>query len=152
FREKYEERYLHAVNDSISMTFDNLPFVDGNRYSGSGVRAGLYPYVDGKRLTYTSLSYSEQGSGASVTFYGTAAGDFTVAMTEDGIRFTAQSDFELKNESKGGDDEPRKRADGSILRLNYRGFDYTVQVGAGTLADENTFRSEDGVLVLELDR
>jgi hypothetical protein len=152
FREKYEERYLHAVNDSISMTFDNLPLVDGNRYSGSGVRAGLYPYSGGKRLTYTSLSYSEQGSGASVTFYGTAAGDFTVAMTEDGIRFTAQSDFELKNESKGGDDEPRKRADGSILRLNYRGFDYAVQVAGGTLADENTFISEHGGLFLALDR
>lgn len=152
FREKYEERYLHAVNDSISMTFDNLPLVDGNRYSGSGVRAGLYPYSGGKRLTYTSVSYSEQGSGASVTFHGTAAGDFTVAMTEGGVRFTAQSDFELRSESKGGDDEPAKRAENNVLRLNYRGFDYTVQVTAGILADEKTFRSDHGELFLALDR
>ena len=87
-----------------------------------------------------------------MTFHGTAAGDFTVAMTEGGVRFTAQSDFELRSESKGGDDEPAKRAENNVLRLNYRGFDYTVQVAAGILADEKTFLSENGELFLALDR
>lgn len=42
FDEKYQERYVDKVCESKSAIFDNLPMVDGYRWSGSNIRSGLY--------------------------------------------------------------------------------------------------------------
>jgi len=148
FKEGYKERYLTEVNDSTSMTFDNLPFVDGNRYSGGGVRAGLYPYADGKRLTYKDVIYDEDGDAAYVTFKGTQIGDFRIYIHEDGIEFNADGDFTLVNESKKGADEPEKRAENNKVILKYRGFEYIVTVKKGVLRDADTFISNEKSIIL----
>lgn len=150
FRERYEERYLRAVNDSVSMTFDNLPFIDGNRYSGLGVRAGLYPFVAGKSLTYKNKEYKESGHTAEMLFTGTEAGDFRVVFDEEKIGFYAGRDFEMRSVSKKGADEPEKCAKDKTLTLTYRGFAYTVTVKTGFLKDEDVFISSNGALELVL--
>ena len=38
FREDYRERYLENVCTTNDLLYDNLPFVDGNRFSGNGIR------------------------------------------------------------------------------------------------------------------
>lgn len=148
FREDYEERYLNTKNDSTAMTFDNLPFTDGNRYSGSGVRAGLYPYSDGETLTYETLEYSEDEGCASVVFKGTQIGDFVITAKEDRMEFCADGDFYLKNVSKNGADEPQKTLDGNRIKLIYRCFEYSVPVISGIAKDINTFESENKKIVL----
>lgn len=150
FREGYKERYLNSVNDSISMTYDNLPFIDGNRYSGSGVRAGLYPYVNGEWLTYKDMKYEEDDSTAAVTFCGTQAGDFRIKLTENEIEFSADKDFCLVSESKKGADEPKKSTDGKTVFLKYRDFDYEVKIVCGKAEDENKFVSSGCRITLKM--
>lgn len=48
FDETYEERYLKEPCTLPSCTYDNLPVIDGNRWSGKNIRAGLYPMLPGK--------------------------------------------------------------------------------------------------------
>ena len=151
FREGYEERYLNAVNDNPAMTFDNLPFVDGNRYSGGGVRAGLYPFADGEALTYKTLEYGEDENSATVIFKGTQTGDFRITAKENVIEFSADGDFTLKNISKNGADEPEKTVCGNEIRLKYRGFEYLVRTDAGYVKDKNTFVSENKKIILKTD-
>jgi hypothetical protein len=43
FDEQYKERYLSQVCDGHQMYYDNLPVIDGNRWSGGSIRAGIYP-------------------------------------------------------------------------------------------------------------
>ena len=45
FDEQYAERYLEQICRTHSMTYDNLPVIDGNRWSAGKIRAGLYPLV-----------------------------------------------------------------------------------------------------------
>ncbi|MBO4422542.1 MAG: hypothetical protein J5879_03830 [Clostridia bacterium] len=151
FRQGYEERYLHSVNDSVSMNFDNLPFTDGNRCSGGGVRAGLYPFANGEALTYVSLEYNEDDAGAAVTFKGTQIGDFTVSMKEDRVEFHADGDFTLKNISNPAADVTEKTLEGGTVRCKYRGFGYAVAVSAGHAADASTFESENKKIILKMD-
>lgn len=148
FREGYRERYLDTVNDSKSMTFDNLPFTDGNRCSGNGVRAGLYPFADGEKLVYSDVVYSENENSATVSFSGTQVGEFSVSMFEDRIEFSAQKDFCLENITKKGEDEPQKRVDGDGILLNYRGFEYRVGLIKGVAENADLIRSENGRIVL----
>ena len=152
FREGYKERYLNTVNDSTAMTFDNLPFTDGNRYSGGGVRAGLYPFAGGEALTYKTLEYKEDDNSATVVFKGTQAGDFVITTKENCIEFRADGEFELKNISKNGADEPEKTLCDNEIRLKYRGFEYSVPVVAGFAKDVNTFVSENKKIILGTDK
>lgn len=43
FDEKYKERYLTEANPHESFVYDNLPVIDGNRWSRGRIRAGIYP-------------------------------------------------------------------------------------------------------------
>lgn len=43
FDERYKERYLEEICDRPFLVYDNLPIMDGNRWSGHGVLAGMYP-------------------------------------------------------------------------------------------------------------
>lgn len=43
FDSDYEERYLTQRCETPACIYDNLPVMDGCRWSGSGVRAGIYP-------------------------------------------------------------------------------------------------------------
>jgi hypothetical protein len=45
FDENYEERYLGGKCKENSLCFDNLPVMDGNRWSHGNIRAGIYPVV-----------------------------------------------------------------------------------------------------------
>lgn len=41
------------------MYLDNLPVMDGNIYTGSGILAGIFPMKDGKEVTFTDMKYDE---------------------------------------------------------------------------------------------
>ena len=71
-------------------------------------------------------------------------------MYEDRIEFTAEKDFCLVNESKKGEDEPQKRVDGDGVVLQYRGFEYRVGLIKGAAADADTFKSDNGKIILLL--
>jgi hypothetical protein len=45
FDDRYPERYLTAPCREEALLYDNLPVMDGGRWSGGGVRAGMYPVV-----------------------------------------------------------------------------------------------------------
>lgn len=94
FRDAYHERYLGSVCGGSVLTYDNLPVVDGARFSGDGIRAGLYPFVDGEPLTFEGFDWSEQDGAAVVTLTGTQAGTVTVTFTETGI--SVLSDREIR--------------------------------------------------------
>ena len=61
FSDSYRERYLDAVCDSPVLKYDNLPVIDGNRFSGGGVRAGGYLLVDGAPYLPLSMECREEG-------------------------------------------------------------------------------------------
>lgn len=58
FNQNYKERYAEKPCVGELLTYDNLPVIDGNRWSGNGIRAGIFP----KKLNdvkHTSFSFGE---------------------------------------------------------------------------------------------
>jgi hypothetical protein len=45
FDELYRERYLEDICTTEGCVYDNLPLMDGSRWSGNGERAGIYPVM-----------------------------------------------------------------------------------------------------------
>lgn len=154
FREGYEEIYHKEVCTDEYLVFDNLSVVDGNRFSGNGVLAGLYPKAEGKALGFTQFNYSQQGEDVTLSVLGTSVGTLTFVFTQSGITVTSASgsdfafDF-VQNEHAAG--LPAKAMQGERMSLAHKGFDYVVAVLKGS-AYENKLASEGGSLMLDLSK
>jgi hypothetical protein len=57
FDGRYPERYLTTPCTEEALTYDNLPVVDGGRWSGGGVRAGMYIVAVGSSGETAALSF-----------------------------------------------------------------------------------------------
>lgn len=55
FDQQYKERYLETPCTEQKCIYDNLPFVDGYRWSGNGVRAGLYLFIQNNAAEWNTV-------------------------------------------------------------------------------------------------
>lgn len=141
FDDRYAERYLDAVCDSDKITYDNLPVADGSRFSGHGVRGGLYPSSDEKAaggLPYAGMTYREASGAAEAIFSGTPCGDVTFTLREDGVHIAKTGAAPLYLTLCGdrtAADFPEISAEGEdTLRYIYRARPYCVRfAGAAVL-------------------
>lgn len=139
FRDGYKERYLGGVCDSNSLTYDNLPFVDGFRFSGHGIRAGLYPVTGcGDGMEYSDLMYEEKDGAAHLTFTGTPCGDVTFIMNEGDItvRKTGESPLVLRHMYDPAVADKYIEVTGisaDRIALRYNNFDYAIGITQGEL-------------------
>lgn len=147
FRDGYKERYLDSVCTSHDLFYDNLPVVDGLRFSGGGVRGGVYPFVGGTPLTYKKFEWSGD---ASVTLSGTQAGKVTVFFEDDGIRATAEKSIRWVPVYSQKDTEKLISASISKNRidLRYNGYSYFVTATKGELLNDFSVEGTDVRLLL----
>lgn len=152
FNEDYPERYRDEVCTEDFLQFDNLPVMDGNRWSGNKVRAGLYPCkADGgdSPLTFTDMKYSEKDGIAEVVFAGTEIGNLSFCLCEDKIRITADKNFKLctklNRKAKG---LPEAAVKGNEVQLTHRGFEYKVKALLGRIDKDFNITSEGGTIEL----
>ena len=55
FDQQYKERYLETPCTEQKCIYDNLPFVDGYLWSGNGVRAGLYLFIQNNAAEWNTV-------------------------------------------------------------------------------------------------
>ena len=127
FREDYIERYIDSVASGNELTYDNLPFVDGNRFCGKNLRSGMYLSEGGTE--YKDVLYSEKNSTAVVTYTETPFGNVTFTMSEEGVNIKAEKPFKLRNfYDKSAEFLPKMTAAGDRINLNHNGYDYAVRL------------------------
>lgn len=158
FREDYRERYLENVCTTNDLLYDNLPFVDGNRFSGNGIRGGLYLVTDKGRyaggMTYQDMIYEETNGEAKVTFKGTPCGDVIFKLNENGIYVGKTSDtpamLVYMYDSKAVGLPEIKLASENKLDFKYKGHRYSVELSIGEFNDINNIGFESKELFLNL--
>lgn len=138
FDEKYEERYLDTPCDNPLMIYDNLPVIDGNRWSGGGIRAGMYPAIcdhDGKIIELKgamTVEYPEDGSMA-VKISGDRALDVT--CDEGGISFSLTSGTNERlvlDICDGSGMLAKVELGNDIIQYKHNGFSYHIKVDNAT--------------------
>ena len=139
FDDGYAERYLDAVCDSDKIVYDNLPVVDGSRFSGHGVRGGLYPSADGGEpggMPYTRMRYRELDGAAVIEFSGTPCGEVTFILEEEGIRISktgAAPIYLTLCGDRTAADFPEIGVEGEgTLRYIYRAYPYRIRFAGAT--------------------
>ena len=108
YDENYKERYYEGVEDKIYSTYDDLPIVDGYRFSREDFCAGGYFFGEnGEELTFIDTEYSQQGSSAQTI----------TAITESGKLLFITDEKNVKISSCFG--EFRIKMAGTLENVNY---------------------------------
>lgn len=144
FDERYPERYLDAFCDSPAAHFDNLPLMDGHRWSEDGVKAGIWLCNEGgDKAAVSEASFRDAGDGSLVTTFTVSGGSrCTVMCREDRIQIDlseypeGQLRFVMAHDGKG----PALQHHGNIMLYHWNRFEYVLRVSTGTLAQA------DGIL------
>ncbi|MDR6550049.1 hypothetical protein [Paenibacillus qinlingensis] len=158
FCENYRERYVDEVCTGNQLQFNNLPIMDGYRWSGNHIRAGIYPFysVDGQLLplTFEHIAYQEEDGRAILSFTGTACGTITVTLDDDAMSITMDKNADqilwIPKYDANAQSLPRiTHATESELHMVYDQFAYSpFQVLQGTLDSSYSLRAKDNQIKL----
>lgn len=150
FKEEYPDPFEDKVCPNNEATYDALPVVDGNVFSGNKVIAGAYP-VDaktGEAILSTDMRFTQIGENAALVDYGSIR--FT--LLEQGMKIAADEDFIM--DFRYGKTERHfptlVSCTDKVLRLHYNGMDYGIELTAGRFDGATKVCSEDGIIELQI--
>ncbi|MDR2375562.1 MAG: hypothetical protein LBD96_03890 [Treponema sp.] len=133
FDDTYAERYLRDTCTNENMTYDNLPVIDGNRWSGRGKRAGWYFRRGGEVLAVKDCVVEDAGGGELRLLLRTDDGRITITCRTDSLEIRADAGFDFHLEMVWG---ASAEMDGAgigerELKLRHEGFAYEVRLSSG---------------------
>lgn len=164
FKENYIERYLDGVCATDHMIYDNLPFVDGNRFSGNGIRAGLYVSLNKniekpvQGMSFREIDYREEQDKIRVTFTGTRIGAVSFIIEQKGFSIETENHAEdteiylvnLYNRSSPGLPGADKISDKTI-EMRHNDFTYSIDLSDGKVISESIFEFEKGKIAFNFE-
>ncbi|GHT99443.1 hypothetical protein FACS1894142_7030 [Spirochaetia bacterium] len=157
FDDRYTERYLYDTCKIKDMTYDTLPVIDGNRWTGKGKRAGWYLEDSRGALSLLDLSAEEASAEkASAEEAGenlrllvkTNRGEIIVTSKTGSIEITSpMSDLCLNMVWGVSQEMETATVLPDALHLKHEKFAYTVHLAQGKFQDKKVL-SQDGAINL----
>lgn len=146
FDEGMPDPFEDTVCTANEAVYETLPAVDGNRYSGNGVVAGLYPVDEttGEPFAYEKMEFTDLGEGkARVNF-----GSIVFGMRDNLLLCTADRPFRLENRigKDGGHLPTVVSLTEKALTLSYDGRTYRITLEKGTFRNAKTILSENNIV------
>ena len=148
FKEDYPDPFEDKVCPNNEATYDALPLVDGNIYSGNQVIAGAYLVdANGTPFAANDFRFTQTGENSALVDYGAIR--FT--LMENGMKITADKDFVLDTRIGKTDHHfpTLVSCNSATLRLHYNGMDYGIELAAGRFDGATKICSENGIIELQ---
>ena len=147
FREDQPDPYEDQVCTRNEATYEALPVMDGNVFSGNGIIAGDYPMgPGGTPFAPEDFRFTQTGPNSALVDFGSIR--FT--LMESGMKITADTDFTM--EAHIGKTDRHFPAlvscDTSSLQLRYCDMDYSIRLTSGSFDGPGRICSEDGNITL----
>ena len=149
FKEEQPDPFENTVCTKNEATYDSLPVMDGNIYSGNQVIAGAYPVdTNGAPFAAGDFRFTQNGENSTLVDYGAIR--FT--LFENWMKITADEDFTI--ECRIGKTDRHfptlVSQDEKSLHLCYNGVEYGLRLTAGRFDGVGKLCSEDGIIELEI--
>ena len=126
FDQAYSERYLNEKCFDNNLTYDNLPIMDGLRYSGDGLFAGIYFLRDGKQLKCSEFVYSEKGENAIIDIKTTTDDSILMTLTPNSITIDGKNICIKPAFSQKAKDVVSAKVNNNVLNFKYNGYEYSL--------------------------
>ena len=138
-----------AVCTRNEATYESLPVMDGNIYSGNGIIAGTYIVnTDGTPFPAEDFRFEQTGPDCAVVDFGSIR--FT--LTEQGIRIAADKEFTLENRvGKAETHFPAISAcTDTLMQLEYDNIRYAIGLDQGRFEGPGRIQSESNGITLHI--
>ena len=148
FKEDVSDPFEETVCTKNEATYETLPIMDGNIFSGNGIIAGAYPTdAQGNNFPASDFQFTQNGESSALVDYGAIR--FT--LMENGMKITADEDFTL--EARIGKTDRHfptlDSCNSTALRLHYNGMNYGIELTAGHFDGATKICSENGIIELQ---
>lgn len=147
FRDEQTDPFEDSVCTRNEATYESLPVMDGNIFSGNQVIAGSY-LMDGSGKCFPAgdFSFTQTGENSALVDFG----KIRFTLLESGLKITADEDFVLKNRVGKTDRHfPQLLSQNdNTLRLCYDGVEYSLELTAGHFDTPEKVCSDAGVIEL----
>ena len=153
FDETYPERYLTEALDKNYYVFDNLPIVDGFRWSGNGVRCGVYFVGENGKDLFGDILYEKGDGGIAISVQ--AEQSVKCTFSEGELSFQSDKEFSLRGQADTTRVDADFSVDGEKIRMQYRGHGYALTVEKGKVKTEQgeiVICSENGEISVKMAR
>lgn len=157
FDDQYQERYYNEKCLTTYMQFDNLPVMDGNRWSGGSVRAGMYiSDKDGNEPKMHDFQVEYIGDTISQITVNTTDGNrYIFTCDEDSFKIDGPVGFSLV--MKAGNTADFSNHQEKVMNLVHNSYRYSVYLKNGKFKNLNiekqlAIQSEDGLITFDTAR
>ena len=150
FDENFAEKYYTEKEETHDSEFYTLPVMDGYRFSRDGIRAGIYFCKNGEKISFVGEYDSKKSDENSAEI--SVGKEVKISFFEREILIEISDDFIMRFEHAGCD-VPYVKAEEKSLRMNYRNYEYSLNLGAGFFGrDENGLfiKPENGKISFKL--
>ena len=151
FDDRYHERYLTELCTTHDMYLDNLPVMDGNIYTGSGILAGIFPVKDGREVTFTDMKYDELSCDtARVEFLDNRKLVAGFTLSPGKVEIDGDCEWEYRAGEKTRLPVTLKGTSADRADFSFRGFEYSLRAERGHF-DGRKIIPQDGKIVITKD-
>jgi hypothetical protein len=149
FDENYCERYMKRICKGPLLIYDNLPILDGNRWSGNGILAGIYPIdPNGCQVMFEDMKVFEQGEDLKIIWKLVSGCKLSCLCTPNQIEWYFPSvGYSLVAKVNTEAVSVGVKSSGEYLNFNYNDFDYTIWVSGSDV--KNYFNGQQAQVSLK---
>ena len=148
FKDAYIERYIEDICTTNEMIYDNLPIIDGNRFSGNGIRSGIWFEYNGSKINFDELIYDEFDNNAVITCKTSVCGDIKITFTDDSMKIQSDKEITLKPYYDSRISQWLDVTDVTANEIGfiYNNFKYRIEITNGIINDDFSVICEDTVI------
>lgn len=133
FNEDYRELYIDEINENAYYIFDNLPVMDGNRFSGNGKRAGIFLVdCDGNMPECGDIKFAELNDSDMELSFPADGHPVKIQCSPSSLRILFEETvYNLEIRIPNIKDGFIKNIGKSILSLEHKAFEYNLVLKRG---------------------
>lgn len=131
FGDDLPDPYENTVCTENHATYETLPVIDGNRFTGNGIMSGGYmTFEDGTSPHFDQMIFAETSPSSVTATYG----DIKIEFCETGLKITAPRPFTVENKIgvKSGKLPKVKDLSEDRLTLQYNDVEYSLILKQGS--------------------
>jgi len=137
--------YENSVCEGNTCKYEALPVTDGNRFSGNGILAGIYPHINGKEYSFESAEYKEKNNETAQLIFEGKDGKLRFELNPDYIEVKSEEEFSLKIRKRDTGECPHESFKKDEIEFLYNGYRYSLYAEKGSV-EKNEIISENCII------
>jgi hypothetical protein len=154
FDENFAEKYVDRREDTPNSVYENLPVMDGYKWSRDDIRAGIYFYNKNGILKSENITYTAPDENTLTVAHNFKNNEnIRITFKDDLIKIEGNTDYFMSFAFGKGVTLPVKSVENSKINYLYRDYEYSIVLIKGKFNEKDgtiTTESENGTIIFQI--